>query len=216
MLSMEGRLLAPFSMGIFASRQSGKTVFTKNLLLNQDRLISPPFKKVIWIYKTWQDTIFNELQNQTLFEIQFADDLPNFDVMGKQENTVVVIDDFMTEAAQNGQVQSLFTRGRHLNLSVIYLAQNLFHKGKHSRDMSLNTDYIVLFKNTRDASQIMHLSRQMYPSNSKFLTWAFHNATKEPYSYLFLDLKPYTNESLRVRSNILNEQYQMVYIPKSL
>ena len=213
---MEGRLLAPFSMGIFASRQSGKTMFTKQLLLNQDRLISPPFKKVIWVYKTWQENIFNELQNQTLFEIQFMDDLPNFDVMSKQENTVVVIDDLMVEAARNDQVHALFTRGRHLNLSVIYLAQNLFHKGKHSRDMSLNMDYMILFKNARDASQIMHLSRQMYPSNSKFLTWAFHDATKEPYSYLFLDLKPYTDESLRVRSDILNEQYQTVYIPKNL
>ena len=178
-------------------------------------MISPPFKKVIWIYKSWQDNIFNELQNGN-FEIQFLDDLPNFDVMGKQENTVVVIDDLMVEAAQNDQVQALFTRGRYLNLSVIYLAQNLFHKGKHSRDMSLNMDYMILFKNTRDASQIMHLSRQMYPSNSKFLTWAFHEATKESYSYLFLDLKPYTDERLRVRSNILNEQYQIVYTSKSL
>ncbi len=144
------------------------------------------------------------------------DDLQNFDAMSKQENTVIVIDDLMAEAAQSDQVQALFTRGRHLNLSVIYLAQNLFHKGKHSRDISLNTDYMILFKNARDASQITHLSRQMYPHNSKFLTWAFHDATKEPYSYLFLDLKPYTNESLRVRSNILNEQYQTVYIPKSL
>lgn len=82
--------------------------------------------------------------------------------------------------------------------------------------MSLNTDYVVLFKNARDASQIMHLSRQMYPSNTKFLTWAFHDATKEPYHYLFQDLKPNTHESLRVRSNILNEQYQIVYVPKSL
>ena len=212
---MEGRLIAPFSMGVFASRQSGKTVFTKNLLLNQERLISPPFKKVIWVYKTWQDAIFSELQNAN-FDIQFVDDLQNFDDMSKQENTVIVIDDLMTEAAQSDQVQALFTRGRHLNLSVIYLAQNLFHKGKHSRDMSLNTDYMILFKNTRDASQIMHLSRQMYPHDTKFLPWAFHDATKEPYSYLFLDLKPYTNESLRVRSNILNEEYQIAYVPKSL
>lgn len=212
---MEGRLLAPFSMSIFASRQSGKTVFTKNLLLNQNRLISPQFKKVIWVYKTWQEEIFSELlQNQSMFEIEFVEDLPN--VTDKQENTVIIIDDLMVEAAQNDLVQALFTRGRHLNLSVIYLAQNLFHKGKHSRDMSLNTDYMVLFKNTRDASQIMHLSRQMYPNNPKFLTWAFHDTTKEPYSYLFLDLKPYTSESLRVRSGILNEQYQLVYVPKSL
>ena len=136
--------------------------------------------------------------------------------MSKQENTVIVIDDLMAEAAQSDQVQALFTHGRHLNLSVIYLAQNLFHKGKHSRDISLNTDYMILFKNARDASQITHLSRQMYPHNSKFLTCAFHDATKAPYSYLFIEMRPYPDESLRVRSNILSEHYLLVSIPDSL
>ena len=87
---MEGRLIAPFSMGIFASRQSGKTVFTKNLLLNQERLIYPPFKKVISVYKTWQDGIFSELQNDN-FEIQFVDDLQNFDAMSKQKTQLLLL-----------------------------------------------------------------------------------------------------------------------------
>ena len=45
------------------------------------------------------------------FEIEFVDDLPNFHDKSKQENTVIVIDDLMTEASQNDQVQALFTRG---------------------------------------------------------------------------------------------------------
>ena len=135
--------------------------------------------------------------------------------MGKQENTPVLLDDYMSEASNSVQVQSLFTRGRHLGLSVIYLAQNLFHRGKYSRDLSLNMDYIVLFKNVRDSSQIGHLARQMFPQNSKFLIWAFQDATQEPYGHLFLDLKPNGLESLRVRGNILSD-YQTVYTPKNL
>jgi hypothetical protein len=211
---MDGRLFTPFSMGVFASRLSGKSVFTKNLLLAQKEMIEKPFRKVIWIYKTWQEDLFKELTNRD-FEIEFLDDLPNFDSMGKQENTVIVIDDFMAEASNSTQVQSLFTRGRHLGLSVIYLSQNLFHKGKHSRDLSLNMDYIVLFKNVRDATQISHLARQMYPNNSKFLISAYEQATREPYNHLFLDLKPNGNESLRVRGDILNK-IQIIYLPKNL
>ena len=202
-------------MGVFASRLSGKSVFTKNLLLQQNRMISTPFKKVIWVYKSWQDELFKQILSQSLFEIDFLDDLPNFDAMGKQENTLIVIDDYMNEASNSSQVQTLFTTGRHLGLSVIYLAQNLFHKGKYSRDLSLNMDYIVLFKNVRDSSQIGHLARQMFPRNSKFLIWAFQDATQKPYGHLFLDLKPNGLESLRVRGNILDE-YQAVYIPKIL
>jgi len=55
----------------------------------------------------------------------------------------------------------------------------------------------------------------MYPNNTKFLNWAFKDATKAPFTYLFLDLRPDTDESIRVRANILGE-YQIVYIPKSL
>ena len=85
-------------------------------------MISAPFKKVVWIYKTWQDELFKELLSQTLLEIYFLDDLPNFEAMGKQENTLIIIDDYMNKASNSIQIQSLFTRGRHLGLSVIYLA----------------------------------------------------------------------------------------------
>ncbi|MEE8289665.1 MAG: ATPase/DNA packaging protein [Nitrosomonadaceae bacterium] len=127
--NMDARLVTPFSMGVFASRLSGKSVFTKNLLLAQERMILSPFTKVIWVYKTWQEELFKDLNEQTIFEIEFLDDLSNFEAMGKQENTVIIIDDFMSEASNSTQVQALFTRGRHLGLSVIYLSQNLFHKG---------------------------------------------------------------------------------------
>jgi hypothetical protein len=211
---MDGRLISPFSMGVYASRLSGKTVFVKNLLLNQQRLIFPPFKKVLWVYKVRQDELFKELMGGS-YAIDFTDDLPNFDEMGKQENLLIVIDDFMAEASNSSQVQSLFTRGRHLGLSVIYLSQNLFHRGKYARDLSLNMDYIVLFKNVRDASQIVNLAKQMFPSRTKFLTTSFYDATKEVYGHLFLDFKPNGEDNLRVRGNILDE-FQTIYLPKTL
>jgi UDP-N-acetyl-D-mannosaminuronic acid transferase (WecB/TagA/CpsF family) len=43
------------------------------------------------------------------------------------------------------------------------IVQNLFHRGKHHRTISLNAHYMVLFKNQRDVSQIMALAHQMYP-----------------------------------------------------
>ena len=35
--------------------------------------------------------------------------------------------------------------------------------------LSLNSHYIVLFKNARDATQVAHLARQMYPGKSVIL-----------------------------------------------
>ena len=101
--------------------------------------------------------------------------------MGKQVvNTCIIIDDLMAEASESKQVQALFTRGRHLNMSVIFLTQNLFHQGTHSRSMSLNTDYMVLFKNVRDKLQIKCLARQMYPSDTKFFYGLMKRLSKMP------------------------------------
>ena len=204
-------------MGVYGRRESGKTHFVTELLIQQDKLIKDPFTKVIWINKSFQKDVYEKLMRANQFELEFLDDIPNFDEMGKQiRNTLVVLDDMLTESNRNEQISALFTRGRHLNISVILLSQNLFHQGKYSRDISLNVDYIVLFRNTRDTGQIMTLAQQMYPRVKKFLPWAYHDAVeKENFSHLILDLKPYTNSVMRVRAKIF-DLFPIVYIPRKL
>jgi len=69
----------------------------------------------------------------------------------------------------NETVANLFTKGsHHRNVSVVYLAQNLFPKNKFARTMSLNTHNMVLFKNPRDTTEFANLARQMYPETSQF------------------------------------------------
>ena len=84
-------------------------------------------------------------------------------------------------------VENLFTNGRHLNLSVIFINQNVFYTGKKCRTIFLNSTYIVVFKNPRDQTQIRHLACQMFPSKPKFLQAAYEKEMKDPYRYLFLD-----------------------------
>ena len=48
---------------------------------------------------------------------------------------------------------------------MLYLVQNLLPKNKESRTISLNSQYMVVFKNPRDASQMSHLARQLHPVN---------------------------------------------------
>jgi len=113
-------------------------------------------------------------------------------------------------------VSKLFTRGsHHTNTSVIFITQNIFHPSKESRTIALNTQYLVLFKNVRDKSQIAYLARQMYPSRSKHMVEAYTDATNAPYSYLFVDLKPDADEKLRLKANIFPDDVDnYVYVPK--
>ena len=68
--------------------------------------------------------------------------------------------------------------------------------------MTLNAHYLILFKNPRDASQISHLARQMFPGHSKYMIEAFADATQMPYSYLVIDLTASTEDQYRLRSGI--------------
>ena len=74
---------------------------------------------------------------------------------------------------------------------------------------------MIVFKNPRDSLGISTLARQMYPNNTNFLVQSFQNATKNPYSYLLLDLHQRTPENMRLRTNILPGQKQIVYVKRA-
>ena len=204
----------PFSMLVAGGRKAGKTEFTKALLRESKTMIDKPPERILWCYAKHQPDLYKELIHITP-NIEYVEGIPTNleDMFDRKQINLIVLDDMMDEASEDKRVSQLFSRGRHDNLSVIFLTQNLFHKNQ--RSISLNSDYMVVFKNARDQSQIHHLARQFMPENGKFLTWAYRDATEKPHSYLFLDLTPNTEENFRVRTNILPSQApQFVYVPR--
>ena len=82
----------------------------------------------------------------------------------------------------------------------------MYYKGKEMRTMSLNTHYLIVFKNPRDKQQITVLSRQMNPSKPRYLLDEFEKATSKPFGYLFIDLKQNTPDDQRLSSDIYKAQ----------
>ena len=170
-------------------------------------MIDPSPVRVTWYYGEWQSAYENL-------------DIPNLHLEGlptsfdASKRNIVVLDDLMAETDE--RVTNLFTKkSHHCNTSVIYLVQNLFPKNKESRTISLNSQYIVVFKNPRDVSQMTTLAKQMYSGRVKFVQEAFADATSTPYGYIFVDLKQDTPEDLRLRMSMLpDDAVQYVYMPK--
>ena len=93
--------------------------------------------------------------------IEFREGLPEVSSFDGKKRTPIVMDDLMTRT--DDRVVDIFTKiSHHRNLSVVYLTQTLFYKNKQTRTLSLNSHYIVLFKNTRVATQLANLARLMY------------------------------------------------------
>lgn len=197
----------PFTAVIAGPTGCGKTVFTFKFITEAKTLISPPPEKIIYCYGEYQDS-FNDFPS-----VEFHEGLPDIKNFDGRERILLIMDDLMSET--NDSISNIFTKGsHHRNLSVVYLTQNLFYKSKQNRTMSLNTHYIVLFKNPRDVTQITTLARQMYPGSGKFLIEAFKDATSKAYGYLLIDLKPQTDERVRIRTNIFSDEIQYVYVKK--
>ncbi|GFW54277.1 uncharacterized protein TNCV_1560551 [Trichonephila clavipes] len=131
--------------------------------------------------------------------ISFHEGIPSN--LHQYSDALIVIDDLMGELGNDPQLTKLFVKfSHHKNLSLIFVVQNIFQKGKEIREISLNAHYLVLFKNRRDQSQITHLGHQLYPRKEKFFQECYADATSKPYGYLLIDLKPETDESLRVHT----------------
>jgi hypothetical protein len=150
--------------------------------------------------------------------IEFREGLPRPEDYSNDPLTpkLVIIDDLMRESSSSDAIVDLFTKGsHHKNLSVILISQNLFHQGRGQRDISLNANYIVVFKNPRDRAQIRHLARQVYPDDPKFLEEAYYDATSRPHGYLLLDLKQSTPDEYRFRTCVFpNDTRHYVYVPR--
>lgn len=205
---MDVRLQHPFTCTIAGPTQSGKTQFVVRLIKHANELITLPPENIVYCYGEFQP-LFAKLPG-----VEFHEGLPEVERFDGRRRVLLIIDDLMNEADET--VCKLFTKlSHHRNVSVVFLTQNLFHKSPHVRTMNLNTHYLVLFKNPRDATQVATLARQMYPGKSKFLLEAFEDATKEPYGYLLIDLKPETDEKYRIRTNIFpDDDRQYAYVPR--
>ena len=66
--------------------------------------------------------------------IQFVEGVPSDleSMINPSIRNVVVIDDLMQKLSNDKRITNLFTKGcHHRNFSVIFILQNIFHRGKN-------------------------------------------------------------------------------------
>jgi hypothetical protein len=212
---MDTRWKHPFSAIVAGPSGCGKSNFVTSFIRQARDMCDAEFSRVVWHYAEWQP-LYGEGDG-----IEYREGLPQpADYEADARPKLLVIDDLMRESSNGGGgggvVVDLFTKGcHHKNMSVFLVTQNLFHQGRGQRDISLNANYIVVFKNPRDRAQIQHLARQVCPEDPRFLQEAYHDATRRPHGYLLLDLKQSTPENCRFRTDIFpTDRHHCVYVPR--
>lgn len=214
------RLKVPSTFILAGSSGCGKTEMTLNIVRNADVMFedSRCAQNVVYYYKQWQDS-YDRVQKEGIIH-HWVNELPTCNDLTERTETfkqtggsIVVIDDFAGEL--NKDIAHIFTAlSHHLTLVVFLLTQNLFSKNPVFRDISLNSKYIILFKNPRDSSQINNFARQFSPGKVKFIVESFRKATEFAFSYCLYDSCQTTPDMLRVRSHILPHEAPMkIWLP---
>ena len=62
----------------------------------------------------------------------------------------------------------------------------------------MNTQYMVLFKNARDQTQIGVLARQIFPSDWRQFLEYYKKETSVPFGHVILDFHPTTHNDDRI------------------
>lgn len=194
--------MAPFTMIVCGCSMSGKSHFLSNLIKHRHHLIGGrPIKRIIWCCKS-KDFAPPDLEK----EVEIFEGLPL--IQDIDPDTLLIADDMQLDCDKQKELASLFTVfSHHRSISTVISLQNLFAKMAHSRDLSLNTTYLVLFKNIRDKMQFSHLSRQLSPRNSNELQNIYKEATAPLYGYLVMDFNPRQPDIIRYLTNIFNPNF---------
>jgi hypothetical protein len=197
---------------------SGKTTFIKKLLCHLEEIFDKPIHNIVICYGANQK-LYDEMRREFPKEIKFVHGFPTYIenyINNPNVHDLLIIDDLIEDVSNSEFYMKLQMKfGHHWNCSIITLLHNLFFQSKYLRTCSLQQTAFVLFKTIRGKQQIQVLGKQILPGQSKFLVDSFEDATKQPYSYLFINMSQECPDELRVRGNIFPYETMVIYIPKA-
>ena len=202
------RLKENFKLFVSGPSRCGKTFFISELLENIDTFSKDPPETVLYIYKVWQ-TKFDEMKSVV---DGFIEDNENVVHQLKElalgQRVFVIFDDLINSKSLV-DIATLFTvDGRHMNMSMAFLTQRMFVNNEHFRQISQNCDYFCVFKNPRNSSEIRTLAQQLTPGSLDLIE-IYKEATKNPFSYLLINLTQECDPSIKYLSHIFDESHSL-------
>ena len=203
-----------FKIFVCGPSRCGKTVFIKDLLQNIPSITKQNISKVIYVYKVWQQ-IFEDMKLQGLVHFFLREEeniVEKIKKLSFGQYSLVIFDDLINSKNLE-EISNLFiVDGRHSNYSMIFTSQRMFVNNEYFRQISNNCDYIVVFKNPRNYSEIRTLAQQLTPMSLDLLE-IYTKATKDPFTYLLINLTQECNEDVKFLSHLFDyDHYVKTYV----
>lgn len=182
----------------------GKTFFSCDTIQNLDIVSRQNIKTIIYSYNVWQPK-YDEMKHLVTYFLKDDENLiQNIKRIARGQPTLIIFDDAINSESLPEIANLFMVDGRHTNLSMMFLTQRMFDNNKSFMQISRNSDYFVVFKNPRDASEIGRLAQQLTPGKRSLLG-IYEEATRDPFSYLFIDLTQECPPAVKYTSHLFDE-----------
>ena len=138
-----------------------------------------------------------------------------FNPLSRKSKTrlLVVYDDYMMDNNSMKVIGNVFCRGRHSNISTIYLNQSLYHNNPSHRTIALNSTHFLILR-LRDINQLRYFGKTFLAKHQvdRLVEIYNTNITLHTYPHLLVDVTQTSNYKLMLRTNITGPGYEQVLI----
>ena len=155
--NMSLKFFANSNILVIGSTGSGKT--TAVLKIIKERLIEPMPTKIFYMYGAHQPFMDNWNSGDNP-KITFIEGL-QLGVIDKHEGPKLLICDDLIMSLSRDLAKHFIAGSHHKETTTIFITHSLFLNNELYRLISNNSQYIMLFKNKRNFSQVSRLGRQV-------------------------------------------------------
>jgi len=204
MASYDRTLKKNFKIFVAGPSGCGKTIFACDIIQNWPIISRQAFSAIIYCWNQWQPK-YDEMKQLVTHWVRDDDNMiRNIKSIARGKPVFIIFDDAINSKSLPEIANLFMIDGRHSNMSMMFLSQRMFDKDKSFMQISRNSDYFVVFKNPRDASEIGRLAQQLTPGKRGLLP-IYEEATKDPWSYLFIDLTQECPPAVKYTSHLFDE-----------
>ena len=189
---MSFKFYANSNILVIGSSGSGKT--TSVLKIVEQKLIEPMPEKIFYLYGSHQPF----MDDWKSPKITFIKGL-NLEVVDQYSGPkLLIIDDLILELNRD-LAQHFIAGSHHKQTTTIFITHSLYLNNELYRLISNNSQYILLFKNKRNFSQVSRLGRQILGSDGERLVEAYKYI--KSFQFVLLSFHPLVPDELLVTAD---------------
>ena len=193
-----------FKVFVAGPSSCGKTIFSCDTIQNWPLISRQAFHAIIYCWNKWQPKYEDMRQLVTHWVKDDGSMISKIKSIARGQPVLIIFDDAIKSESLPEIANLFMIGGRHSNMSMMFLTQRMFDSDKSFMQISRNSDYFVVFKNPRDASEIGRLAQQLTPGKRSLLG-IYEEATRDPFSYLFIDLTQECPPAVKYTSHLFDE-----------